>query len=71
MNTALRGKNREMKAVIEAAMKQGYILKTGRKHYKLIPPDKTQEIVTFGSTISDHRAFKNIRAILRRQGVRV
>lgn len=60
-----------MKEVIEAAIKQGYILKTGRKHYKLIPPDKSKEIVTFGSTVSDRRAFKNIRALLRRQGVKV
>lgn len=69
MNTVLRGKNREMKAVIEAAIRQGYILKTGRKHYKLIPPDKTKDIITLGATVSDHRAYKNIRAMLRRQGV--
>lgn len=60
-----------MKDIIEVAMEQGYILKSGKKHYKLIPPDKSKEIVTFGITVSDHRAFKNVRALLRRQGVKM
>lgn len=71
MNTALKGTSRDMRDIIETAIEQGYILKSGKKHYKLIPPDKSKEIVTFGSTVSDYRAFKNIRAILRRQGVKV
>lgn len=71
MNTALRGTTRDMREMIEVAIQKGYVLKAGRKHFKLIPPDKSHEIVTFGATTSDHRAYKNMRAILRRQGLKV
>lgn len=69
--SSLKGMSPDMRKVVERAIQQGYLIKTGKKHMKLIPPDKTQDIITVGISISDHRAHKNLKARLRRQGVLV
>lgn len=69
---ALKGTSPDLRKVIEKAIEQGYIIrKTGNKHLQLVPPDKTKEIITVGVSVSDHRAHKNIRSMLRRQGANV
>lgn len=68
---ALKGVSRDLRDVIEKAVEKGYLIKGGKKHLQLVPPDKAHEIITVGMSASDHRAHKNIRARLRRQGVDV
>ena len=68
---ALKGTSPDLRRVVEKAIERGYLIKSGKKHLQLIPPDKTKEIITIGVSVSDHRAHKNIRSMLRRQGVDV
>lgn len=71
MNNQLKGMTPDVRRVVEFALSKGYIMKTGKKHLKLIPPDKNQAIVTVGISNSDFRAHKNLRSLLRRQGLAV
>jgi transcriptional/translational regulatory protein YebC/TACO1 len=58
--------------LLKKAEEAGWTVVQGKRssHYKLYAPDG-KTIVTCGSTLSDHRAIKNIRAMLRRNGVDV
>jgi hypothetical protein len=38
----------------------------GSQHYKLVPPHRDMRIVIASYTASDHRAYMNIRADIRR-----
>lgn len=60
----------EWKRLVKEAAKQGWAVERGRKgQLKLIPPDPTRQIVVIHGTPSDHRAFKNAVALMRRQGL--
>lgn len=55
--------------LVKALRAQGWeVEKTRGGHWKAIPPDKTQDIVHFASTPSDHRALRNTVAQLRKSG---
>lgn len=71
MSNQLKGMTPDVRRVVEFALSKGYIMKAGKKHLKLIPPDKSQAIVTVGISNSDFRAHKNLRSLLRRQGLAV
>jgi hypothetical protein len=47
---------------------QGWRYEHGRKHATLYPADKSRRPIVFSVTPSDHRAFKNWIALIRRSG---
>ena len=61
----VRGMNREMRSVIEDAEARGLKLEHGGAHLKLRAPDG-RLVVTLSRSPSDHRAWLNIRARIRR-----
>lgn len=53
----------------KAAVQQEWVVeRTGRQHRRLVPPDKTQEIVVTSGTPSDQRAVKNFLSKMKRSG---
>ena len=50
---------------------QGWTYRLGKKHPMLFPADKTQSPVVIAGSPSDHRAFKNFVAQVRRSGGKV
>lgn len=56
-------------AILEAAADQGWRLEQTKKGFMLYPPDKSKPGVLVHMTPSDHRAFKNMVAQLRRSGL--
>ena len=61
---------RELSATLRAIRAQGWAIETtGGGHLKLIP--RSGGPVFTGSTPSDCRAIKNLRALLRRRGARL
>jgi len=59
---------KEMKVLVRAAEREGWLVKrTKRGHYQWLPP-QGRVIVTAG-TPSDHRALRNIKSDLRREGL--
>lgn len=63
---------KEISALIAAAVAQGWTLKQRSKetHGALYSPDG-KTIVPFGGSFGDHRAIKNLKAALRRAGVKL
>lgn len=60
---------KEMRKLADALEAQGWkVTKTTKGHYRFVPPDPEKRIVHTGGSPSDHRAFKNLKADLRRQG---
>jgi len=61
--------DREIRKIVKSAVKQGCEVKASRRssHIQIIVPGKG--IVTVSSSPSDERAYKNIRADLRRNGI--
>lgn len=63
---------KEIRKLIKRARKQGWtVVTTGGGHLRWSPPDPERPFVITGATPSDYRAFKNIRARLRRAGLKV
>lgn len=60
--------NKDMKALIEALVAQGWRVEQGRKHLMAYPPNKEASPVTLSATPSDHRAFANMVSLLRQRG---
>lgn len=58
----------EGKRIRKALVDQGWRLREGRKHLMAFPPDQDLPAVTLPSTPSDHRAWRNAIAQLRRSG---
>lgn len=57
------------KAIFKEARRQGWKVKrTGGGHVKLVPPDPSRPVIHTGSTPSDHRAERNLLAMMRRAG---
>lgn len=56
------------KRIRKALEAQGWRIREGRKHLLAFPPDPELPAVTLPSTPSDHRAWKNAIATLRRSG---
>lgn len=60
----------EWKRLVKEAARQGWRIQQGRKGQTILtPPDPDREIVVVHDTPSDHRAFKNAVARMRRQGL--
>lgn len=59
---------REVDQLVAAAVLNGWVCRSGGKHYVLRSPDGVTT-VTVSKTPSDFRAVRNIRADLRRAGV--
>lgn len=62
--------NKDCAKLVKQARKEGWRLVEGKQHPRLYPPDNGEFIVLPGSP-SDHRAYKNVRAEMRRRGVSV
>lgn len=61
--------DKEMRKTLgELEAHQGWKIVVGRKHIKAIPPDKSKPIVVISATPSDHRAWQNTLARLRKSG---
>ena len=60
----------DFREIMNAALQQGWkVEKTGKSHWKFIPPDKTQSIYIASGSPSDHRWAKTMRTELRRRGL--
>lgn len=65
-------RSKELQKLIKSARKQGWMVeKTRGGHIRFVPPDKDKPIVVSGSTPSDRRSVLNLRAQLRRTGLKV
>jgi len=66
---------KELRELARVAVSQGWrVERTGKHHLRWVPPEKagkTGRVIYSGSTLSDYRAIRNIRAMLRREGLRV
>lgn len=60
--------DKELKKLLRELEHQGWRLKTGTRGIMAYPPDKTRPIVAIHRTPSDHRAWANMLAALRRSG---
>jgi hypothetical protein len=64
------GRSRGTEELVEAARKAGWRVVEG-KHVIVYPKDPTKAPVVLARTPSDHRAYMNSRARLRRAGLDV
>lgn len=62
--------DKELARLVEVALAQGWTLHHGRTHLQLRSPDGLRQVF-FPSTPSDRRAIHNIRATLRRNGMKL
>jgi hypothetical protein len=60
---------KDIRALAKLLERQGWTVEI-RDHVKWIPPDGVDPVFS-GSTPSDHRAMRNIRAKLRRRGAKL
>lgn len=61
--------DKDWRRVVREATRQGWTIEFARRgHLKLIPPDPSKQIVVIHATPSDHRAIKNVIAVMRRTG---
>jgi hypothetical protein len=58
----------DWKKIVREAERQGWAVEPATKGLKLVPPDRTKQIVYVHGTPSDQRAIKNKLAEMRRQG---
>jgi predicted RNase H-like nuclease len=61
--------HKDVRAVVRAAERSGWVMVEKARGIQLRSPDGV-EIVTVHLTLSDHRAIKNLRADLKRRGVK-
>jgi hypothetical protein len=71
MSRAPRTSGDVTRQLITAALAQGWTVDSRNGHLCFKSPDKTQSPVFTGSTPSDRRGPKNLRADLRRAGLDV
>ena len=63
---------KDVRELARIAAAQGWrVERTGKHHLRWVPPDRGRRVIYSGSTPSDYRAIRNIRAMLRREGLRV
>lgn len=68
---AKKSDEQELRRLIGLAEEQGWrVEKTQAGHWAFYPKDKRRKPVHTGSSPSDYRAFKNLRAELRRSGLK-
>jgi predicted RNA binding protein YcfA (HicA-like mRNA interferase family) len=61
---------KDMKRLRKTAEQQGWRVEDTRGgHVKFLPPDTAQPAVVAAGTPSDHRAWRNLLASLRRSGL--
>jgi hypothetical protein len=60
--------SKDLRVLVRQLEKAGWRVRHGRKHVVAFPPDLAVPAVTFGCTPSDHRAWENNMARLRRSG---
>ena len=60
--------DKRLKPLLEELESQGWRIETTTKGYMAYPPDKSKDPVLMHKTNSDHRAFKNTLARLKRSG---
>jgi len=62
---------KELKELVKKAGEQGWRVEMRSSgHLMFFPPDKSLSPITSGGTPSDHRALKNLKAMLKRSGLR-
>lgn len=66
---------RDLKPIIKACKEQGWEVTTAKgnksMHLRFLSPDPNVKPVFFSSSPSDHRASLNLRAELRRSGLKL
>jgi hypothetical protein len=65
----MRITNKDVRAAVRAAERSGWTVVQKARGIQLRSPDG-KEIVTVHLTLSDHRSIKNLRADLKRRGVK-
>lgn len=65
-----RGVDKEYQPLVAAAMREGWELKRGTKHWKLLSPNGS-DMVVFPMSPSEPRGVANMRSLLRQKGVNV
>ncbi|HEX4489664.1 MAG TPA: hypothetical protein VH914_00515 [Acidimicrobiia bacterium] len=61
--------DKDTKKLLRNLERQGWTIEATKSgHIRAIPPDTTKPIVIIASTPSDHRAWKNTIAQLRKSG---
>jgi hypothetical protein len=63
-------RRREILALVKKAREQGWGIDRKKAGWQFRPVDKAQPPFTVHETCSDHRAYRNIVARLRRAGLR-
>ena len=59
---------KDLKQVFASLEEQGLTIRTVKSGWMVVPPDESKPIVTIHGTPSDHRAWNNMMAALRRSG---
>lgn len=60
--------NKELKKLLKSLEAQGWRVERRKKGWMAYPPDTDQTMVTIHEMLSDHRAWKNQMAALKRSG---
>jgi predicted RNA binding protein YcfA (HicA-like mRNA interferase family) len=62
--------NRDIQAILDAAKKAGWsVTKTNGGHWQLRSPDKRVPLIVAPNSPSDWRGLKNLKSLLRKNGV--
>lgn len=65
-----KGERKEIEAILEKLIVQGWRITRNGGHYKAFPPDKSKPMVTVQTTAGEGRGMRNLIAVLRRSGYR-
>ena len=72
MSSKIKGIPAELQELIRLAEEQDWLVEWTKKgHLRLTPPDPTQNQIFSASTPSDWRGVKNMRARMKRAGLKV
>lgn len=64
-------RNKELQKLMKLARQQGWLVEgTKGGHFRFVPPDSSKPAVISSGTPSDHRSMLNLRAQLRRSGLK-
>lgn len=69
-NTPDMNMTKEMRELAERLAGMGWTV-THNKHWRCVPPDKGAPVLFFATSPSDHRAYDNVKALLKRHGYRI
>ena len=63
--------NKEVRAIIKEALRQGWEVDKSKKHISFYPPSAEKDIIVMSGTPSSPRNFKNVISLLRKNGLKL